>query len=79
MPQLTDNQIAAMNETLCTVMNMRLDLTRIEKVDTKTGTSSFKYCPTVKWKEHFISHWMNDIKELAPLPLLNTDLFESKE
>ena len=36
MPQLTDNQIAAMNETLCTVMNMRLDLTRIEKVDKKT-------------------------------------------
>ena len=38
-----------------------------------------KYKPTVKWKEHFISHFSSDIRNLAPLPLLNTDLFESKE
>ena len=78
MPQVTNDQLVAMNETLCTVMDMRLNLTRIEEIDKKTGKSSSKYCPTVKWKEHFISHAMSDIKALAPLPLLNTDTFESK-
>ena len=78
MPQLTENQIVAMNETLSTVMNMRLDLTRIETFDKKNGVSSRKYIPTVKWKEHFISHSMNDIRQLAPLPLLNTDVYEQR-
>ena len=37
-----------------------------------------KYKPTVKWKEHFLSHYSSDVRNLAPLPLTNTDLFESK-
>ena len=38
-----------------------------------------KYKPTIKWKEHFLSHFSTDIRNLAPLPLTNTNLFESKE
>ena len=36
-----------------------------------------KYKPGLLPKEHFISHFSEDITNLAPLPLLNTDLFES--
>ena len=35
------------------------------------------YCPTIKWKEHYISHYPQEISNLAPLPYLATDLFES--
>ena len=36
-----------------------------------------KYDPPVRYKEHALSHLPEDIRNLAPLPLLNTDLFES--
>ena len=37
-----------------------------------------KYSPQIRWKEHYLSHYSQMIRELGPLTLLNTDLFESK-
>ena len=45
----------------------------------KQEKNTSKYSPAVTWKEHFLSHYVDEIKNLAPLPLLNTDTFESKE
>ena len=36
-----------------------------------------KYNPPVRWKEHYLSHYEENIRNLAPLPLLTTDTFES--
>ena len=40
-------------------------------VETKEKIVS-KHKPTVKFKEHFLSHFCEDIRNLGPLPLLNT-------
>jgi hypothetical protein len=34
--------------------------------------------PPIRWKEHFLSHLLDDYRQLAPLVFLNTDRFESK-
>ena len=93
MPQLTESQVKAMGETLENLMNIRLHLTRIiepsteknkntsrmKKIKVKSNIFKGKHDPSVKWKEHYLGHFEEDIRQLAPLPLLNTDLFESKE
>ena len=53
------------------MMNMRLKLTKID------GPGN-KYSPPLVFKEHFISHFCEDIRNLGPLPLLKTDIFESQ-
>ena len=54
------------------------DIDSEDDIETNVKVLS-KYKPSVKWKEHFLSHFSSDIRNLAPLTLLNTDLFESKE
>ena len=84
MPELTKSQVRAMSETLERTMDIRLKLTRI--IDDSAGNglnigekAKPKHDPRIKWKEHFLGHFEDDIIQLGPLPLLNTDLFESKE
>ena len=48
-----------------------------EKTEKKQNKKS-KYVPPVTWKEHYLSHYVDDIQNLAPLPFLSTDRFESK-
>ena len=43
-----------------------------EKVKLKS-----KFVPPIIYKEHAISHLCEEIRQLAPLALLNTDRFES--
>ena len=63
--------------------NEQIDISDDENEDNDDNDKKVKvvskYKPTVKWKEHFLSHFSTDIRNLAPLALLNTDLFESKE
>lgn len=87
MPVLTEDQVKAMSETLEKTMNIRLKLTRVKndssaedsKSSEKLEKAKPKHDPRVKWKEHYLGHFEDDIRQLGPLPLLNTDLFESKE
>ena len=66
-------------------MNKRLKLTNAERneVDNvmsypEPTSAKAKYDPPVIFKEHYLSHLTEDIRNLGPLPLLKTDLFESK-
>ena len=69
-----DKDTADINE------NVEIDTSDDEIEDSEIDEKvSSKYKPTVKWKEHFLSHFSSDIRNLAPLPLLNTDIFEAKE
>ena len=47
-----------------------------KKVQKKGGKKGGKrnHFPTLKWKEHFLSHLTTDIRNLGPLPLLNTGI-----
>ena len=87
MPKISQSQLEEMENTLDLLMNMRLKLTKIvqeaennedmeETINDREKISS-KYDPPITFKEHFLSHLTSDISNLAPLPLLNTDLFES--
>ena len=86
MPILSEFQAQQMDETLEKVMNTRLRLTKIDEQELDESSDgeieqkkvSSKYFPPVIFKEHFLSHSIEDIRNLAPLPLLNTDMFESK-
>ena len=49
-----------------------------EPCNEKKGKVVSKYSPPIVMKEHFLSHLSQDIRNLAPLCLTNTDLFESK-
>ena len=66
-----ESQLLKMDATLEKLMNMRLKLTCVQKEPPK-------YDPPVIFKEHYMSHLPEDIRNLAPIPYLKTDLFESK-
>ena len=55
---------------------LALPYTDIEETISEKKSES-KYDPTLKFKEHYLSHYPEDIRNLAPLVLTNTDLFES--
>ena len=42
----------------------------------KNKKQKSKYKPALRFKEHFLSHYGNDIRNLAPLPYLKTDKYE---
>ena len=62
MPELTNSQIVAMNETLISLMNMRLKLTRKqngesigdsdseEEAESESDRLESRFIPTIKWK-----------------------------
>ena len=85
MPEITESQLNSMNETLENVMNTRMRLTRVTNINNskskkKKGCKKKvqKYNPPIIWKEHNLSHFMEDVRNLGPLVLLNTDMFEQK-
>ena len=71
MPKVSESQLVEMDSTLERLMNMRLQLTCVQ-------INPRKYDPPVTFKEHYLSHISEDIRNLAPTPFLKTDLFESK-
>ena len=90
MSQVSSSQLAQMDACLCELMNTRLRLTKVATVgDTKPSDNCSeqneskdkkkpKYKPPLRYKEHALSHFKDDVENLAPLALLNTDFMESK-
>ena len=60
------------------MMGYRLKLTKIDKESVESDSSEQSennepnYDPSIRFKEHYLSHFAEDIQNLAPLPLLNT-------
>ena len=69
MKSISSQQLHSLQYSLKEVLNRRIRLS-------KTSENG-QVVPKMRWKEHFLCHMVEDIKNLAPLPLLATDLFES--
>ena len=56
------------------------DYEKVKEIDNECSGKALKsnFLPPLTWKEHYCSHFASDIRQLGPLPLLNTDRFESK-
>ena len=76
MSRMSENQVILLDDAVRKVMSTRMELTRKNSSDEESSLPTYE--PRIKWKEHFISHYASEIKNLAPMPLLCTDLFESK-
>ena len=80
MPSVSESQLLLMQETLDEMMNLRLLLTRIPGVENDKNEKPVpKHEPSVKWKEHFLSHFCYDVRNLGPLILLNTGIIFQRQ
>ena len=76
-----------MDANLEEMMEYRFQLTKISELKDNNPEESSSdvedsndsnFEPSIKYKEHTLSHLPEDIRNLGPLVLLNTNMFESK-